>query len=127
MVEEVHLLESQQAQELPEAANKNASTSSDLHLGKFRQMLPPHKTANMQAKRSRREMSEQSHQDHINAAVDDLSSNYGEAPISGNNGFHFAFSRLLPSSAGNHISLQMTDLMESASANASESQNQHFG
>ncbi|KAG6765393.1 hypothetical protein POTOM_029433 [Populus tomentosa] len=137
MVEEVHMLESQQTQAPFDTVSQSANIASDLPLEK-----QPRSTQNQneyQTKRLRNELPDVSkqRQEPRNICVNNLSGNYHSAGVSGSKGVSLALglpqnnrtdqSWPLPMSIPHHGNLEMISMMDSAPGTGFELQKQHFG
>ncbi|CAK7325767.1 unnamed protein product [Dovyalis caffra] len=136
MVEEVHMLESQQTRAPFETVNPSANMPSDLSLEK-QSRSTQHQNTN-QTKRSRNELHDVSKQGHEprNIYGSNLSGNYLSAGVSGSKGVSLALglpqnngidqSWPLPMSIPHHVNHELISLLDSAPTGFAL-QKQHFG
>ncbi|KAJ6726988.1 BEL1-LIKE HOMEODOMAIN PROTEIN 9 [Salix purpurea] len=137
MVEEVHMLESQQTQAPFSTVTQGGGMLSDLPLEK-QPRTTQHQNTN-QTKRCRNELPNVSkqRQEPRNICVNNLSGNYHSAGVSGSRGVSLALglpqnnridqSWPLPMSMPHHVNLEMISMMDSAPGTGFELQKQHFG
>ncbi|XP_061974896.1 BEL1-like homeodomain protein 9 [Populus nigra] len=138
MVEEVHMLESQQTQAPSETVNQGANTPSDLPLKKQPRSTPHQNTNQMARTHSRNELPDVSkqRQDPVNIYGNNLSGNHHSAGVSGSKGVSLALglpqnngidlSWPLPMSMPHHVNVEMIGMMDSAPATGFELEKQHF-
>ncbi|KAJ6772703.1 HOMEOBOX PROTEIN TRANSCRIPTION FACTORS [Salix koriyanagi] len=142
MVEEVHMLESQQTQAPSETVNQSASMPSDLPLEKQPRSTPHQNTNQMTRARPRSQneppdVSKLQRQDPINIYGNNLSGNCHSAGVSGGEGVSLALglpqnkgidlSWPLPMSMPHRVNMEMIGMMDSAPATGFELEKQHFG
>ncbi|XP_024465625.2 BEL1-like homeodomain protein 9 isoform X2 [Populus trichocarpa] len=139
MVEEVHMLESQQTQAPSETVNQGANMPSDLPLKKQSRATSHQNTNQTTRSRLLNELPDVSkqRQDPVNIYGNNFSGNYHTAGVSGSKGVSLALglpqnngidlSWPLPMSIPHHVNVEMIGMMDSAPATGFELEKQHFG
>eukprot|EP00258_Populus_trichocarpa_P049606 XP_024465625.1 BEL1-like homeodomain protein 9 isoform X2 [Populus trichocarpa] len=139
MVEEVHMLESQQTQAPSETVNQGANMPSDLPLKKQSRATSHQNTNQTTRSRLLNELPDVSkqRQDPVNIYGNNFSGNYHTAGVSGSKGVSLALglpqnngidlSWPLPVSIPHHVNVEMIGMMDSAPATGFELEKQHFG
>lgn len=141
MVEEVHMLESQQTRVPFDTVNQNPNLPShDFPLEKQPLTIKHQQAENIQTKRPRNEFSDLSKQRQEPRGVsgNNLTSNYYPAGVGGSNGVSLALglhqnneidlSWPLSMNVARHVNLEMISMMDPVTATSCfKVQNQHFG